>query len=73
MEREKIIICEKCQGKGYIEKSRITSYHKGEYNYWNEQCDQCEGSGRTIKTIRITTRPFYLPSTIEIRKEKEDV
>lgn len=55
-EREEIILCNKCGGKGIVERSKLVDYHKGESEYWTEICDNCNGSGRLLlKTIEETT------------------
>ena len=52
---EEIILCERCGGTGIIEHSELTDYHKGEYEYTNFICGDCNGSGRLKKTIRTVT------------------
>lgn len=53
-----IIICDKCNGKGYMSREIVKDYHKGEYEYDLETCFRCQGSGRLEK---ITTINPYAP------------
>lgn len=59
----KIVICSECEGSGIIECSELTDYHKRIYDVWDEKCETCKGSGRLIKNIKITTKP-YKPAKI---------
>lgn len=63
---EKIIVCHKCEGKGEIEHSEITDYHKNERSYWYTECTECEGSGMLIET----TIKEYRPHTVRQHLEK---
>lgn len=55
-----VIICYECDGKGFITKSVLTDYHKGEYDSFDHFCKKCKGSGRIIKTTttNVTEEPF---------------
>ncbi len=58
---EKIIICDDCKGRGIIERERLTDYHNGLYDYWDEKCEKCKGSGRLLEIVEVTTTPFKIP------------
>ncbi len=60
---KEIIICEGCDGKGLIERNECTSHHNGDYDYWDEKCEKCQGSGRIVRKIitQIIDEPFELP------------
>ena len=51
----KIIICGHCRGRGLVTKEKLISYHRNEYDYWDEKCPTCNGSGRQKITTKITT------------------
>lgn len=53
-----IILCEKCEGRGYTRHSELTNHHKGEYDDWIDTCWSCQGSGRQVKTHTIKLEPF---------------
>ena len=52
----KIIICDKCEGWGKIQKDELTDYHHRYYDTWEERCDKCEGHGRLVEE---TSTKFY--------------
>ncbi len=66
---DEIIMCGLCEGAGVREQSTLTDYHKGEYNYWNTVCEECKGSGRIVKTTKITYKPYKQEET---KNEKEN-
>lgn len=45
----KILICDKCNGKGFIKIKECTDYHKNDYEFHEEKCRHCEGSGRILE------------------------
>ena len=51
---DNIIICPRCKGFGQVEFDVGT--HKSEYK--QEECGQCQGSGRLVQTTTITEVPF---------------
>jgi DnaJ-class molecular chaperone len=65
-----IEICHSCKGKGVIIQEKLTCYHRGEYDYWTEECPECKGSGLLQKTIITETiiEP-YKPLTPEPLKK----
>ena len=69
-EKSEIIICDNCKGKGVVAQEELTCYHKGEYDYWTEECPECKGSGLLQKTVVTETliKP-YTPLTPEPRKK----
>jgi len=52
---KKIIICENCEGEGLVHLSKLVDYHHGDYDEWTEKCQDCNGSGRMLEEIKITT------------------
>jgi len=58
---KKLIICSECEGTGMIEHSECTSYHNGDYKYWDVDCGVCEGSGRLIEDIVVKTKAYKPP------------
>lgn len=48
--QHKVVLCEKCNGYGFIESEELTDYHKREYTTTRNQCSKCEGDGRLIRT-----------------------
>lgn len=66
---EEIVICGICKGKGTITKSEIINYHNNISDEWLEKCETCKGSGRLVRTVKITTNPF-IPAKIINRKKK---
>jgi DnaJ-class molecular chaperone len=50
-ENSEIILCSNCHGKGVIYQEKLTCYHKGEYEYWTEECPKCKGSGLLQKVV----------------------
>lgn len=49
------IVCHRCKGRGLIEHSELTCYHKGEYDYTYSVCEVCEGGGLVEKKIETIT------------------
>jgi DnaJ-class molecular chaperone len=45
----RIVECSACEGSGVVEKEEMTSYHKREYDVWNEVCQKCDGDGRMVR------------------------
>lgn len=59
----KISSCQRCNGMGYIERSELVCYQKGDYDYWNELCSDCSGSGlieMIVKTTEIKNSVKYV-------------
>lgn len=67
--KTEILVCDVCNGKGVIYKEELVCYHKGEYDYWTEECPICKGSGLLQKKVVIETiiTPF-VPLKPEQRK-----
>lgn len=51
MKTPKINICIECGGTGLLLCSELLKDNSGGFNYWNEQCTKCKGSGRTTTDI----------------------
>jgi len=49
MSQIRVILCHTCVGFGYVEKSELTNYHRGEYDTWDETCATCKGKGRLFQ------------------------
>jgi len=64
-----IILCTLCDGKGYNECSELVDHHKGDYDYWNEECKSCAGHGR--RRMITETRYEILGSVPPMGKEPE--
>lgn len=47
----KVILCDRCQGFGFIESEEMTDYHKREYTTSRSMCKRCEGDGRLIESV----------------------
>ncbi len=65
MNNEEIIICEQCNGKGIIKCSTLEDYHQHIYEYWDEDCKKCEGSGRLIKKSTVEYFPYKIPKEVK--------
>ena len=63
-----LMLCDKCDGNGFVEIRECTDYHKVEYSYERKECTRCKGSGRLIVTENVTVRPYSEKEYIEVRK-----
>lgn len=59
---KKIVCCSVCNGTGIRECEELTSYHKGEYDYWNELCYHCGGEGRVLEVKYYSRVDLILPN-----------
>ena len=64
--KSEIMLCEYCNGKGYIVKETLIDYHKSEYNIKKLKCHKCQGSGR----LKVKTTIEYEPYVISELDEK---
>lgn len=46
----KVVLCNRCKGYGFILKEEMTDYHKREYTTTRNECGHCEGDGRMIES-----------------------
>ena len=46
----KVVLCSRCNGFGFIEREELYDYHKNDYRTTRENCATCEGDGRMIET-----------------------
>ena len=62
-EKLEILLCDKCNGKGVVHREELIDYHKGDYNYWTEECPRCKCSGLIQKHIvtETTITPYFPP------------
>jgi len=58
MKKVELILCVKCSGEGVIQWDELVDYHKNDYETHTEPCKACNGSGRLVKTIETTYKPF---------------
>ena len=47
----RVILCDRCNGFGFIETEELADYHKREYTTSRSECKRCEGDGRLIETV----------------------
>jgi len=64
-----IIICGACNGDGTKQNQEIDDYHRCEYTYWTTVCESCNGSGRLLKTITVTTAAYSDSTTGDLIEE----
>jgi hypothetical protein len=57
---QEVVICNSCDGHGYLTKHEITCYHRREYDVIKFGCHKCKGSGRLVKTTTISYKPLEL-------------
>lgn len=48
----RVILCDRCHGFGFIETEELSDYHKREYTTSRTPCKKCEGDGRLIETVQ---------------------
>lgn len=58
-----IVLCLRCEGKGYKVRSELTDYHKREYREDILTCANCKGSGRLVKVTSVSFEPYVTPQT----------
>ncbi|MEK6886634.1 MAG: hypothetical protein AABW88_02265 [Nanoarchaeota archaeon] len=67
-ETKEIARCDSCCGHGSMKRSKLIHPHNGEYEYWMEECRNCQGSGLieiiTIHSIEIKPWKPYKASLI---------
>lgn len=47
----RVTLCDRCHGFGFIESEEMTDYHKREYTTSRTVCSRCEGDGRLIESV----------------------
>ena len=57
-----IVMCTRCKGTGILERSELTDYHRGDYDYWNEFCSFCKGEGRVVEIAHHSRVELDLPN-----------
>lgn len=56
-----LMLCDKCQGKGYRSWDECVNYHKREYDTHTETCHFCKGSGRRWQIVTTSYEPYVVP------------
>lgn len=67
-----IVVCKKCEGRGYVIEEILTNYHRGEYDYKYHPCPRCKSSGRMNKVTTEEETPYVSEVVItpaEVAKE----
>ena len=54
MREEKIVLCETCDGTGYLPKKTKIDFHHNIYDEFIETCPTCRGIGRRLEIIEKT-------------------
>lgn len=69
---KEILICNACKGTGLTEHSELVDYHKHEYDYWDDICSECKGSGRLLKKVMTIEKitPYDNPQIAKLMFEK---
>ena len=65
---KKIVVCTRCNGKGYISKDVRIGYE--DYELVNEECFKCLGTGRRFETI--TLEPYVSDIPLDAIVEHDD-
>lgn len=47
----RVVLCDRCNGFGFVETEELTDYHKREYSTSRSKCSRCEGDGRLIESV----------------------
>lgn len=47
--KNKVVLCDYCNGFGFRETEELSDYHKREYTTYRSKCSKCEGDGRLIE------------------------
>lgn len=56
-----LLLCSRCEGKGYRVWDELVNHHKGEYDTHTETCHYCGGSGRRWEIVVTSYEPFVIP------------
>jgi len=48
--KNEVILCDDCDGLGFVTTEKLDNYHKRTYITFRPSCEKCEGDGRLIKT-----------------------
>ena len=51
----KIVLCDRCLGFGFVETEEEEDYHKRTYSHYRTTCKKCEGDGRLIEVTEDVT------------------
>ncbi len=55
MNNSKVVICQKCKGKGEV----IVEYFKSKKDPHAATCEKCLGSGRLLRTVTVEHTPIH--------------
>ena len=58
-------LCHMCEGRGYLVKEVLTSYHRGEYDDTLHECTACETLGlvtAVTKEVVVVPKVYYQTS-----------
>lgn len=70
IEEFEIVVCDECEGWGYLDQQEDAGCHNSEYIYWTEKCKKCKGSGRLGKIVK-TTIVAHVPRKVKFTKRPE--
>lgn len=62
--KREIVLCERCDGRGYVVKTWMTNYHRGEYDSEKVKCPACQGSGRLEQRTTVEHTPYKQPDSV---------
>jgi len=65
-----IVLCPKCKGFGHFDTKEDAGSHKSEYDFYSMICSKCKGSGRILRKIVITEKPYKPLKPNYEKKEK---
>lgn len=57
-----IVACDVCCSTGIQQRSTLTDYHRGDYDYWNALCSFCKGDGRVLEIVQHSIVELQLPN-----------
>ena len=70
---DEIVVCPKCEGKGYIIHKRLADYHNNIYDKLYVQCEHCLGKGVVKMEIDIKYSPIKDENIKVVQMTKEEI